>query len=299
MSDEKDPKGATAGAVPGARVPDLYVEKLALGELSSDEAKALHARLAAEPDGAARLAAVRASNDEVLVAHPPAEVARDIEDRLRQARARHDDERGRAGAHRASWWLSVPALAAAAVALLVVLPNTLPSDDGSAGLPTDGPVTVDDGVRTKGLDPGLRVFARGEGEPRALRQGDLVRAGDVLQLAYVAAGARYGAIVSVDGRGEITVHLPAAQDPAVAAALEQRGVVSLSHAYALDDAPGFERFFFVTSSSPFAVGVVSRAVRELGGDARHGAPPLPAGLSVDSLVVAKERLGPDAAALER
>jgi hypothetical protein len=105
-----------------------------------------------------------------------------------------------------------------------------------------------------------------------------VRAGDLLQLAYVAAGQRFGVVASVDGRGAVTLHLPEAAGPA--AVLDERGETALPHAFELDDTPGVERFVFVTSGAPFEAGAI---VAHLEGKA----PRLPAGLSLRSVELEK------------
>ncbi|MEM6996237.1 MAG: hypothetical protein AAF721_37365, partial [Myxococcota bacterium] len=73
----------------------------------------------------------------------------------------------------------------------------------------------------------------------------VARAGDVLQISYVAAGNRHGVIVSLDDRGVVTLHHPS--NPQGAPLLRGRGEQPLPFGYALDDAAGFERFVFVTS----------------------------------------------------
>ncbi len=67
------------------------------------------------------------------------------------------------------------------------------------------------------------------------------------------------------------------------------GEVPLGFAYELDDAPGFERFFFLTSSRPFALDVAQREARRLAerGDARTDKPRLPKGLSTSSFLLLK------------
>lgn len=67
-------------------------------------------------------------------------------------------------------------------------------------------------------------------------------------MSYVAAGRAHGVIVSIDGRGQVTLHFPA--DAGAPTALESGRAVPLSHSYELDDAPLFERFMFVTAEAP-------------------------------------------------
>jgi hypothetical protein len=113
----------------------------------------------------------------------------------------------------------------------------------------------------------------------------------VVQIAYQAAGRRYGVVVSIDGRGRVTRHLPRTGDRA--APLRAGAPVPLPEAYRLDDAPGFERFFLVTSDAPFSVELVVRAAERLyGGDpdpARTGTHlDLPGGLGQARFELRKE-----------
>jgi hypothetical protein len=89
--------------------------------------------------------------------------------------------------------------------------------------------------------------------------GSLAHDRDLLQVVYQAAGRSHGVILSVDGRGTVTRHLPVTGMQA--APLQAGPAVPLGLAYQLDDAPGFERFYFVTADAPFAVEVVEEAVR--------------------------------------
>ncbi len=263
------------------RVPDLVIEKLALGELTPAEARAVEERLAAEGEGAAerRLAALRDDDAAILAAHPPARAAAVIERRLADARARR----------RPRLWLAAPLVAAAALLLWVRL-----GDDGAGPIdPTRASAGADadaDAIRLKGQEPHLVLHRRGAGAPERLAEGAAVAPGDVLQVSYVAAGRRRGVVLSIDGRGVVTLHHPDREG--AAADLVQEGAVPLDHAYELDDAPDFERFVFVTAAAPGAhldVGEVLAAARAVaGGPSASRAPlALAAGLEERSFLVQK------------
>jgi hypothetical protein len=113
--------------------------------------------------------------------------------------------------------------------------------------------------RVKGLRPSLAVFRKTDDHSETLADGDRARAGDLIRLGYRAAGRRFGAILSLDGRGHVTLHLPT--QGRRAAALQGAEVVLLDHAFELDDAPGWERFFFVTSETPFDLAAVVDGAR--------------------------------------
>jgi anti-sigma factor RsiW len=240
-------KNKEAGAV--EPVSDYLIERLVAGDLSAERAAEVQARLAAEPDGQARIAQLRASNEEILRAHPPAEVAEQI--RRRAARP---------AAVRAPRWLSlgVPMTLAAAFALVLVVRGT--TGPGHAG--------ADDVYeRIKGA-PSLRVYRKAAaGRVERLQDGATTRSGDQLQLSYLASGRRFGAVLSVDGAGQVTFHLPAVAGPAVQ--LNSHGETALASSYELDAAPGFERFLFVTSDEPFDAAALA--------DVARGHTPPPAG----------------------
>src|SRR5262249_44165118 len=126
-----------------------------------------------------------------------------------------------------------------------------------------------DTTRVKGLTPRLYAFRKGPAaaaEP--LVSGAVARENDVVQLAYQAAGRRFGAIAPIDGRHGAARRLPGAGTAAVA--LAGGPPVALAEAYRLDDAPGFERFYLVTADVPFAVDDVVAAVRRSEADATSG-----------------------------
>ncbi len=281
----------------GTRTPDWILERLHAGDLPPKEAAHVRARLIAEEDGLARLEALDRDDAATRAAHPPgpvlAEIRRraDLERPCGLARALHELQELRAPGGRkpggpkapSPRWL-VPALAGAAAMVV-----------GVAVLRTPEMARVGTGVsgetdRLKGAS--ARLIAHRErpaGKPEELANGARTRAGDVLQLSYVSAGAPYGAILSIDGRGNVTRHWPVLGDSA--APLAAGGAVPLDHAYVLDSAPSFERFFLITAPAPFPVGAAVGAARRLaaaGADlARTGPLRLPAGLAQVSLLVEK------------
>ena len=234
-------------------VPDLMLEKLVLGELPEGQARALRQRL--EQAGDERLEAIERSNAEILREHPPAEVAAAVRRRL----ARQGDEDARART-RPGWLMWAPAAAAASVLLVWWVgregdPNGGTSD-GSAVIAEADPrevpdpksLSADEGgapeqIFLKG-DPVLSIDRVHDGRPQRMSDRDAVAAGDLLQVTYNAKGAQQGVIVSIDGAGVATLHFPVSElaDPGLA----HGGPIPLPESYELDDAPGFERFFFVT-----------------------------------------------------
>jgi hypothetical protein len=243
------------------KVPEWMVERLAAGGLTPARARDVEHRLAAEPGGQARVAAIAESNAEILSAHPPAAMAEAIRQRAQAAARREAAARPR----RTPWLLGVPALALGAVAVvLVVRPASQPPGEAGDYEGIKGP-------------PSLHVYRKAGKTVERLGDGAAARAGDELQLAYNAKGKRFGALLSLDGAGRITFHLPETGGKAEAL---PKGVVTLPHAYQLDAAPAFERFVFVVGDKPFDVGALPDFVR--------GATPPPAGTETFSFTVRKE-----------
>jgi hypothetical protein len=250
-------------------VPDLLLEQYALGELPDSERVEVEAALASDPLLRSRLAALKASNEEILAEARPAEVAAAIRRRMVSSMGPR-----RAGA------ASAPFLTAAAAVLVLV---------GAALARGILFPSVDGLTRAKGGATGISIFRKAAAGPVELRDGSLAAEGDILQIKYSSGEARYGAIFSLDGRGTLTWHLPA-KDAGPGAPLLSRGEEALSSAYELDDAPGFERFFFISSKSDFDLEAAAHALRELaasGASAASGVPRLPAGVEWKSILLVK------------
>lgn len=264
--------------------PQLLLERAALGELPQEIAAAYEV----EPGSLAdQVEALRASDREILASYPPGEMAAAI-----AARARSGTRGPRQGG---SWsgslwssstaWRRAGALAATAVILFTLSPILMPG----------GPTTTDPEVspimettRIKGAAPKLSIWRKvSTGPAERLERKNKVRAGDVLQLKYRAAGHAHGVIASLDGRGSVTLHFPAQADASTA--LEKGGDVALEYGYDLDDAPRFERFFFIASEQPLDVTQVLSKIRALDtSDAPEEAPVAwPKGQNADDFLLYK------------
>jgi hypothetical protein len=262
----------------GSRVPDLLLERYRLDEMSAEEREALERRLAGDPDAQTRLRLLRESDLEIERQHPPEWLAAGVRERL-LARA----ATAGASTSRSSWALRwpVPAAVVSAAAILIAvahLSRQTPSP-GSSGsdlrpsVTTAPPVAatasratkpvVGEGNRVKGLRPSLTLYRKTAGGSETLEDGARVHAGDVVRVAYRSAGRGYGTIVSIDGRGVLTRHLPATGARAVR--LRSGDTVLLDHAYELDDAPRFERFYLIVSEAPFDLSPVLAAARRAAG----------------------------------
>ena len=252
------------------RVPDILVEQLLLGELPEAQARQLRADLRIR----ARMAELEASNREILERYPPEVMVKRIGWLL---------EKQAAPARSASRRWSLPRLAPAAGLAVLLLA-------AGAVLVTMAPWR-DSGelTRLKGARAHLVIYRKTAGGAEALAAGSGIRAGDVLQIGYVAAARKYGVIFSIDGRGLLTLHYPAS--PQSSSQLSDQGETLLDYAYQLDDAPGFERFFLVTAERAPSVEEVLAAGRRLASDprqARQASLGLPSALEQWSMLLAKK-----------
>ena len=265
------------------RVPDLSLERYRLGELPAAAAAELTERIGRDPKVADRLERLAASDAEILAARPPAETAAAIRRRLAAERGvadRGGTERRRLRPVRLSAFV-LPAAAGVLLTLAFVLVRERFLDGGS-------------GARAAEPATALSVWRTTGGGAERLADGAVARAGDVVRFSYRAAGARYGVILSIDGRGVVTFHLPAGWEGARARspALDGTGEITLAAAYELDVVPSFERFFLVYGDEPFEVSAAADPARLLAAGpatALRGRLDLPSGLRQVSFLLVQDR----------
>lgn len=220
----------------------LEAERLDQGLLTKAEAEAVQARIAAFGDPRDGLP----SDGDVFAEDPPDRFLAAVRGRRRGV----------------SWgWAALPVAVAALVALALLRPVPEPPGD----------------ILLKGDGPTLTVFRDADGGPELLADGAVAAAGDRLQMTLAAPGWSHGVLLSVDGRGEVTLHHRFAEAPT--------GTVTVGRAYVLDDAPELEAFHLVVGAGPFDL----RAVKEAAASPerwRTGPPP-PDGGTVVSVVLLK------------
>lgn len=202
-------------------IPQPLLEVLALGEPNAPTIADLARRAGVDEVEVRRLVArIEDSNRQILETYPPNVVAAGI-------RARLDSQ---PGVPRRRSWFVMPAVACVLAtvvlgALWVLHPVQLPR--------------LDEGLRVKGATR-LVLYRQTTGQPELLHDGSTARAGDVLQLGYIAAGARHGVLLSVDGVGKVTLHFPSTptEDTSLRA-----GTTLLPFSFRLDEAPASNASF--------------------------------------------------------
>jgi hypothetical protein len=239
----------------GPHIPDWKLERYLLGELSAEEARRIRDALRVDAALRARLEALQQSNRDVLEKYPPAWMNAQVHGKLDEQLCQQP--LGVRRHHPLRYW-ALPALSLAAVAVLFLA--IAPSRKGPANLTTDQPVPAH-AARIKGIEPELLLFRKTDSGSEQLENGAAAREHDLILIHYKAAGQAYGVILSADGRGTITQHLPATGS--TAQRLQTDGAISLEYAYELDDAPDWEVFYFVTSDAPFEVTTATEALKRL------------------------------------
>lgn len=223
---------------------DWELERFRLGELPEEEMEAIQRALDADPDLRTRLEALEGSDREIHMSYPADWVAQQVARRLKRREvpsiSRFDPR----------FALVAVILLAAVFAIYLPGPEVPPTWDRKGV----------DGIRLKGVKPDLLLYRKRASEVEQLADSSVAYAGDLIQIFYRAAGKPFGVIVSVDGRGTVTRHLPASGTSAVR--LIQGDPVPLDYSYELDDAPKWERFYFLTADASFDVRDVTQAAKE-------------------------------------
>ena len=256
-------------------LPDWLVERAALDEVPPASRERIER---ADPrELADRVAALRDDSAAELARHPAGPALAQIEARVAELRDRTERD-----ARRRRRWLGGLGLVMSAAVVLLVVRGTAQSPAGESALADS------DTTRVKGAAR-LIAFRQAGEQVEQLGPDAMVRAGDVIQLRYNAGGRGYGVIASVDGAGVVTLHYPLREDAPPQATAMAPEPTALPNAYALDNAPRFERFFFITSDDPLDVGQTLGALRALAhrDDSATARAELPAGLRQWSLRLRK------------
>jgi hypothetical protein len=240
--------------------PDWMLERFLVGELDAENTRRLTTTLATTPELKARLDALEADSRRILAQHPPELVERVVARRLAAAPPRRAWPR-----------VALPGLVAVAALLLLLV---VPRDGG-------------EDVRLKGDGPSLRLFRLAAAGPERLFEGSPVRAHDVVQVAFELADKPHLVVVSIDGAGNATLHFPldgmTSPPP---------GLKALPRSFELDDAPGYERFFLVTSDEPLSSTAVLDAARALARGPNPRTAPLPLPARASSTSVRLDKVNP-------
>jgi hypothetical protein len=237
---------------------DYYLERYVLGELPDEEAEKIRRQVSGNPGIEAMLKEIESSNHDILTLYPPLSVKASLITRMNEMQSKPT----RFSLRRVLYISS--ALATFLIFLFLILPVIL-EKTGTEPFDSRPEQSVVKGVPVIDLSQTqLLIFRKIDDQVEMMTDREQAKAGDLLQLAYVAADESHGMILSIDGRGSVTLHFPAEKGGSTE--LEQRRESFLPNAIELDDAPDFERFFFVTSGSQIDVENVLKRAESLAKD---------------------------------
>ena len=227
-------------------INDYVLERYVLDELPGKRARKIKKWLKTDAQLREKIEEIKKTNREILTQYPPGFVVPKIMSRYNSKTRNEIEEITRPiPVFFKRILYASPAFAAALVIILILFPLR----KGDIDLPTDH--TRQDDILVKGMEeidmskPQLIIHRRRSDHIELLKNGARGKAGDLLQLAYIAGKESHGVILSIDGKGNVTLHFP--DEKHNPTSLEQDKKILLSNAIELDNAPGFERFFFITS----------------------------------------------------
>jgi hypothetical protein len=236
------------------KIPDLIIEKLLLDELPDDFSESKKQALLENPYVIKRMEELKRSNEEILNTYPAGKTVENIKLRLKNESnvIRFDNqERKRKNFSKFLYTLSAAAVLMAALAFTYIFNNQFV------------PGNTAETTRIKGSTE-LRIYKKLNDDTVKLTDNSTVHENDRLQLRYIAVEKEYGMIFSIDGNGYITIHYPENILANNSAKLDNSGKeVYIANSYLLDDAPEFERFFFITSDTEFTEELVRESAEKL------------------------------------
>jgi len=224
-------------------IPNWKIERYLLGELPAREMAALKTLENKNIEFCSQLALLRNSNEELLAEYP----AREFAEKMQAAKFKIIEP------IKNRWLMHLSACAALLIAATVL--TNIFSDENS---PAQNVVINEDGTRVKGLKTDLEIWRKTADSVEKLSNGSEAKAGDLLQMRYVAEEKCYGVLLSIDGNRVLTIHLSG--ENGRAKELEAGKIISLENSYELDNAPKSEIFYLFTSKNEFALAPIEKAL---------------------------------------
>ncbi|MDQ3231852.1 MAG: DUF4384 domain-containing protein [Pseudobdellovibrionaceae bacterium] len=226
-----------------SQVPQLDLERWLTGDLNDHDKQKLTLRFGEELI-LAELRKLEQENKDFWLQNRFEDGIEDLKGRLRSVN--HANRPTFPRSRRVAPFILLP-LALLASVLLLIIPQRLSIDS--------------DTILVKGDNAQLLIFKKTLDGAVKLSPGDVLKPGDVVQLAYETREAGYGMIFSVDSQGVWTQHFP--EGPSQSNELKTGARTYLSSAYKLDASPRFERFYLIRSHKAFDAPAMERTLRSL------------------------------------
>jgi len=224
------------------RMRTWELERYLLGELAPSRMEEITQLAQENPEVKKEIDLLKQIHAEIIRQHPPETmlpgILKHYEENLRQAQIR---EKARPITVKRLLY-AAPALVSALILLFIVFFNNGTTSDYTR---IKGEESIDF-TKTQ-----IIIYKKSGSEIELLKNGARAKAGDLLQLAYIPAGKTYGVIFSIDGSGIVTLHHP--ESKGNSSILKQEKKNLLPSSYELDNAPDFERFFFITTMEEIEV----------------------------------------------
>ena len=254
-------------------IPDWKLERFLTGDLPEEEMNKLRELEANDAMFASRVKMLREDNKAILNKLPFETLAAKIDavdagtvTETAVAANLGSAKENAGNAEKNAPRFSIMKFAAAAVFVLAValvafmaqretsvMNERVGSDIAAVGGPQNTQVALAEtqsDTRIKGMDARMEVWKKTPAGIVQLNDLDSVGEGDEIQLRYSVPEKCFGLLFSMDGNGALTLHMGNGEK---AVELAPGKMNSLPFAYKLDDAPYFEKFFFVTSPKEFTV----------------------------------------------
>lgn len=222
-------------------ISDLMLERYNLDELSYDEKIRMEKLIERDPELQTRLSELKRSDFEFLNRYPA------------RAVLNQDTKKIRKGPSIKIISGICAAMLFAGISFPLVWNRMNPPGDRAKGAAPVGPQ----------IGTELSVFLK-TGQESTVYEGLPLHEGSTIQLAYTVPGNRYGVIFSIDGRSQVTLHYPYSMEGTTQ--LISGKQTALDEAYMLDDAPEYEVFVFVVSTTPLSTRAIISNAESLAGD---------------------------------
>lgn len=218
-------------------IPDWKLERFLTGDLPVKEMEEIQTLEKKDAFLARQLQALR-ENNKVILEELPFE---NLVEKLPKTKKQWNFNFGK---------LAIAAVFILALTLSCVLVNFILKTPANENVMEKMQVAVHTENRIKGFDARIEIWKKTETGIVQLENFDEVKENDEIQVRYSVPEKCFGILFSMDGNGNLTQHMGNAEK---AIALLPGKMNSLPFAYKLDNAPHFEKFFFVTSKNEFSV----------------------------------------------
>lgn len=234
-------------------ISDILLEKYLLNELPPKEKIRVDNQLKKDSELQKRLENIEKSNKDILENYSAEIIAANILN-IAKLREKKDSKRKNSQTkHIKNLFLTALITTTAAITFFVFLPleNTITNISNN---------NLIENTTIKGEHVKLFIYRKKNNQVTQLENDAKAFENDLLQIRYQSTKNKYGVIFSVDGNGTITLQYP--QNTYSTTKLKSSKKEALSNAYELDNAPLFEKFYFVTSTDEINIQELINTIKE-------------------------------------